>query len=264
MKKWANRGPLPALSYKRLTAAYFILALLALWELACRAFDIPEFMLPAPSKIAKALAGNFPLLLRHTTSTIYAVAAGLALAILVAVILALVMDCWPLVKKMLYPPLVISQAVPIFALAPVILVWLGVDLKPKIAVVALVCFFPLAINLVESLNQVNPEALELMQVMQASPWFTFRSVQLPSVMPYFFSGLKISATYSVMGAIIGEWLGGNIGLGVYMTRARYSSKTSHLFAAIFIVVILSLALFKLSELLAWITMPWNRANQTKE
>lgn len=253
-----------SLSFSRLTAVWSIFALLALWELACRAFDIPEFWLPAPSRIVKALAGNFPLLIRHTTGTVYAVAAGLALAMVVAVSLAIVMDRWPLARKTLYPPLVISQAVPIFALAPIILIWLGVDLKPKIAVVALVCFFPLAINLVEGLGQVDPEALELMQVMQAGPWFTFRSVQLPSVMPYFFSGLKISATYSVMGAIIGEWLGGSVGLGVYMTRSMYSFKTSHMFAAIFIVVALSLALFKLAELLAWISMPWNRADQIKE
>ncbi len=259
-----DRPGLPALSLDRLTAAGAMIIILFLWESACRVFDIPEFWLPAPSRIAEALAGNLPLLIRHTTGTIYAVVAGLALAMAVAISLAVAMDRWPLAKKTLYPPLVISQAIPIFALAPIILVWLGVDLKPKIAVVALVCFFPLAINLVEGLGQVDPEALELMQVMQADPWFVFRSVQLPSVMPYFFSGLKISATYSVMGAIIGEWLGGSIGLGVYMTRSMYSFKTSHMFAAIFIVVVLSLTLFKMAELLAWLCMPWNRANQSKE
>ncbi len=132
------------------------------------------------------------------------------------------------------------------------------DLKPKIAVVALVCFFPLAVNMVEGLEQVNPEALELMQVMQAGAWFTFKQVRLPSVLPHFFSGLKISATYSVMGAVIGEWLGGSTGLGVYMTRMMHSYKTGHLFAAVIIVVLLSLVLFKISELLAWIAMPWSR------
>ena len=240
-----------------------ILALLALWETVCRVFAIPDFFLPTPSSIARALAGNLPLLLKHTTATFYAVVAGLALAMVVAVALALTMDRWPLAKRALYPPLVISQAVPIFALAPIILIWLGVDLKPKIAVVALVCFFPLAINLVEGLEQVNPEALDLMQVMQAGPGFIFQSVQLPAVMPYFFSGLKISATYSVMGAIIGEWLGGSTGLGVYMTRSMYSFKTDHMFAAILIVVVLSLALFKLAGFLAWLFMPWERV-QSKE
>ncbi len=266
MKKSSDNNRLlrPVLSIGRLTALWSMLALLVLWEAVCKIFGIPGFWLPAPSSIAGALAGNFPLLLSHTKATVCAVGAGLAIAIGVAAALAMTMDRWPLAKKTLYPPLVVSQAVPIFALAPIILIWLGVDLKPKIAVVALVCFFPLVINLIEGLSQVNQEALDLMQVMQAGPWFIFRSVQLPSVMPYFFSGLKISVTYSVMGAIIGEWLGGSLGLGVYMTRSMYSFKTSHMFAAIFIVIILSLALFKLTEFLAWLFMPWNRADQLKE
>ncbi len=259
-----NRPGRPGLALSRLTTAGSAIIFLFLWELACRVFKIPEFWLPAPSRITVALAGNLPLLIKHTRGTICAVAAGLILALVVAIALAMAMDRWPLAKRALYPPLVISQAIPIFALAPIILIWLGVDLKPKIAVVALVCFFPLVINLVEGLGQVNPEALALMHVMQADPWFIFRSVQLPSVMPYFFSGLKISATYSVMGAIIGEWLGGSVGLGVYMTRSMYSFKTSHMFAAILIVVLLSLALFKLTELLAWLAMPWNRADHPKE
>jgi putative hydroxymethylpyrimidine transport system permease protein len=251
MQKWRdNRRSLPAL----LLSA----ALIALWELVCRRFNLPEFILPAPSRIAQALAESFPLLMKHTSATLYAVSAGLLLAVAVAVLLAVGMDRWLPLKKALYPLLVISQAIPIFALAPVILIWLGVDLKPKIAVVALVCFFPLAVNMVEGLEQVNPEALELMQVMQAGAWFTFKQVRLPSVLPHFFSGLKISATYSVMGAVIGEWLGGSTGLGVYMTRMMHSYKTGHLFAAVIIVVLLSLVLFKISELLAWIAMPWSR------
>ncbi len=166
--------------------------------------------------------------MEHTSATLYAVTIGLLLAVAVAMLLALAMNRWTPVRNAVYPLLVISQAIPIFALAPLILIWLGVGLKPKIAVVTLVCFFPLAVNIAEGLEQVNPEALELMRVMQSRPWFTFKSVLLPSVLPHFFSGLKISATYSVMGAIIGEWLGGSIGLGVYMTRMMHSFKTGHL------------------------------------
>ncbi len=251
MKKRGGRsGSLPAL--------FLLAALIAFWELICRIFALPEFILPTPSRIAQALVENFPLLMKHTTSTLYAVSAGLLLAVAVAVILATAMDRWLPLKKALYPLLVISQAIPIFALAPIILIWLGVDLKPKIVIVALVCFFPMAVNMAEGLAQVNPEALELMLVMQASPWFTFRHVRLPSVLPHFFSGLKISATYSVMGAVLGEWLGGSSGLGVYMTRMMHSYKTGHLFAAVIIVVLLSLLFFKSSELAAWLAMPWSR------
>ncbi|HOB29153.1 MAG: ABC transporter permease [Dethiobacteria bacterium] len=251
MRKW------PGLN-RNLPALLFSAALIALWELTCRKLTLPEYLLPAPSQIILALKKNYHLLMKHASATLHAVFAGLLLAVAVAMLLAVAMDRSPPLKKVLYPLLVVSQAIPIFALAPVILIWLGVDLKPKIAVVALVCFFPLAVNIVEGLEQVNPEALELMQVMQAGPWFTFKAVRLPSVLPHFFSGLKISATYSVMGAVIGEWLGGSTGLGVYMTRMMHSYKSSYLFAAVIIVVLLSLILFKISELLAWLTMPWSR------
>ncbi len=254
MKKWGNnRGGLPALLLSAV--------LITLWELICRKFRLPEFILPAPSRIVQALMESYPLLMQHTRATLYAVLAGLLLAVITALALSAAMDRWSPLKKALYPLLVVSQAIPIFALAPVVLIWLGVDLKPKIAVVALVCFFPLAVNMVEGLEQVNPGALELMKVMQAGSWFTFKQVRLPSVLPHFFAGLKISATYSVMGAVIGEWLGGSAGLGVYMTRMMHSYKASHLFAAVIIAVLLSLALFKISELLAWVVMPWSRKEQ---
>ena len=257
MQKWRNgsKGSLPAL--------LLFAVLIAFWELICQKFGLPEFILPAPSRIVQALIESFPLLMKHATVTLSAVLAGLLLAVLVALALAASMDRLKLLKKALYPLLVVSQAVPIFALAPVVLIWLGVDLKPKIAVVALVCFFPLVVNMVEGLEQVNPAALELMEVMQAGPWFTFKHVRLPSVLPHFFAGLKISATYSVMGAIIGEWLGGSAGLGVYMTRMMHSYRAGHLFAAVIIAVLLSLALFNMSKLLAWLVMPWSRKEHNK-
>jgi putative hydroxymethylpyrimidine transport system permease protein len=251
MKKWANiKANLPAL--------VFITILIAGWELVTRAAEVPAYILPAPSAIALALAENYPLLLEHTRVTLTAVIGGLALAIVIALILAAAMDRWKLIKEAFYPVLVISQAVPIFALAPLILIWFGAGLLPKILIVALVCFFPLAVNLVEGFGQVDPEAVDLMQTMQANRWMIMRSVQLPFAMPYFFSGLKIAATYSVLGAIIGEWLAARAGLGIYMLRSMHSFRTSHLFASIIVVVILSLTLFKLVELTGWLAMPWQR------
>jgi putative hydroxymethylpyrimidine transport system permease protein len=251
MKKWANiKANLPALG--------FITILIAGWEMVTRVAEVPAYILPAPSAIALALAENYPLLLEHTRVTLTAVIGGLALAIVIALILAAAMDRWKLIKEAFYPVLVISQAVPIFALAPLILIWFGAGLLPKILIVALVCFFPLAVNLVEGFGQVDPEAVDLMQTMQANRWMIMRSVQLPFAMPYFFSGLKIAATYSVLGAIIGEWLAARAGLGIYMLRSMHSFRTSHLFASIIVVVILSLTLFKLVELTGWLAMPWQR------
>lgn len=251
MKKWASiRDNLPALA--------FLLLLVAVWETVSRMAEIPPFILPAPSIIIKAMVENAALLFMHTRVTMVAVLGGLALAVAVALILALAMDRWKPLKQALYPLLVVSQAVPIFALAPLILIWFGAGLLPKVLIVALVCFFPLAVNLVEGLSQVDPEAVDLMRAMQANHLLIMKAVQLPYAMPYFFSGLKIAATYSVLGAIIGEWLAARAGLGIYMLRAMHSFRISHLFAAIIVVVILSLALFKLVELTGWLAMPWQR------
>jgi ABC-type nitrate/sulfonate/bicarbonate transport system permease component len=244
------RDNLPAIS--------LIVFALICWELISHYSAIPEYILPSPLMIAKALTANFSLLLIHTGYTFGAVLPGLALAIIVAPFLAILMDRFLFLKRAIYPLLVISQAVPIFAIAPLILIWFGVGLLPKILIVALVCFFPLTINLVEGFNQVDPEAVELMQTMQANRLLIIRSVQLPFTLPYFFSGLKIAATYSILGAIIGEWLAAKAGLGIYMLRAMHSFRTTDLFAAIILVVTLSLALFKLVELTGRLAMPWQR------
>ncbi len=252
MRKWVNtaKRSLPGLA--------FLLFLGVLWEGACRTANIPETRLPPPSAIVSSLYANATLLSEHTRASLAAVAAGLTLAVLVALALAIFMNRWSWLKQALYPLLVISQTIPIIALAPLFLIWFGWGITSKIVVVALVCFFPMAVNLVEGFDQVDPEALNLLRVMQAGPAMIFRSVQLPAVMPYFFSGLKISVTYSVLGAVIGEWLGARAGLGVFMLRAMNSFKTANVFASILVVVIISLMLFKLTELAAWTAMPWNR------
>ncbi len=254
MKKWASiKSNLPA--------AVFLGLIVILWELISRAAAVPAYILPAPTEIAAALGDNFLLLIAHTRVTLAAVLSGLALAVLTACILAVAMDRWKPLKQALYPVLVISQSIPIFALAPLMLIWFGVGLLPKILIVTLVCFFPLAVNLVEGLSQVDPEAIDLMQTMKANRWMIMSSVQLPFAMPFFFSGLKIAATYSVLGAIIGEWLGARAGLGIYMLRAMNSFRTSHLFASVIVVILLSLALFKLVELAGWASMPWQRQSK---
>ena len=254
MKKWASiKSNLPA--------AGFLAVIVSLWELMARVMDVPEYILPAPSAIILALADNYLLLIDHARVTLTAVLAGLTLAVIIAMLLAIAMDRWKPLKNALYPVLVISQAVPIFALAPIMLIWFGVGLLPKILIVSLVCFFPLAVNLVEGLEQVDPEAIDLMQTMQANRWMIMHSVQLPFALPYFFTGLKIAATYSVLGAVIGEWLGARAGLGIYMLRAMNSFRTSDVFASIIVVVVLSLALFKLVEACGWLAMPWKRKTE---
>ncbi len=245
----------------KLPVLSLIAIIVAGWELACLYLKVPEYILPAPSVIFASIFSNINLLLSHTGVTFTAVLPGLSLAIVIAPLLAILMNRFVFLKKAIYPLLVISQAVPIFAVAPLILIWFGVGLLPKILIVALVCFFPLTINLVEGFDQVDPEAVELMKTMQADNLLIIRSVHLPFTLPYFFSGLKIAATYSILGAIIGEWLAARAGLGIFMLRAMHSFRTADLFAAIILVATLSLLLFKAVEVAGRLAMPWQRAEK---
>ncbi len=251
MKKWGSiRASLPPI--------IFFASIIILWEILSQVIQFPAYILPAPSIIGRSLLTNASLLIHHAGATLTAVAGGLALAISTAFLLALAMDRWKPLKQALYPVLVVSQAVPIFALAPLMMIWFGVGLLPKVLIVALVCFFPLAVNLVEGLSQVDSEAIDLMRIMQADSLMIMKSVQLPTAMPYFFTGLKIAATYSVLGAIIGEWLGARAGLGIYMLRAMNSFRTGDVFASIVVVILLSLVLFKVVDAFSWLAMPWKK------
>ncbi|NLT95785.1 MAG: ABC transporter permease [Clostridia bacterium] len=237
----------------------FSALLIALWEAGARMTQVPEYILPLPSAIGQALLTNYPLLFTHGKTTLYAAVVGLLFAVFIALVLGLLMHKLKIIKTLIYPILVVSQTIPLIALAPVIMIWFGLGLLPKILIVALVCFFPLVINIVEGLANADQDLIELGQIMGASPWVIFRHIQLPSILPYFFSGLKISATYSIMGAVLGEWLGGNSGLGVYMVRSMHTFSTANLFAAILIVVFLSFGLFKLVEITENFFTPWKKA-----
>lgn len=258
MKRWVNISRFPlGIS----PSFWFLLLLILIWEVTIKLIKLPEYILPAPTSIGIALVNNSQLLLLHTKTTFLTAIVGLLISILIALLISIMMNKVNFVKKVLYPLLIISQTIPIIALAPLMIIWFGLGILPKILIVALVCFFPITVSLVNGLDNVDSELIELMKVMGAGPVLIFTTVQFPSVLPYFFSGLKISATYSVMGAVIGEWLGASTGLGIYMTRAMHSFNTSNLFAAILIVVLLSIVLFKATELLAWISMPWNRKEE---
>lgn len=248
----------------KLIPAAFLLLLGGLWEVGVRIFRVRDYVLPAPSAIAWALEENFSLLAWHSRVTALEALVGLGLAIVIALVLAMLMDRFAVVKRMLYPVFVISQTIPIMALAPVMMIWFGLGILPKVMIVILVCFFPLVVSITEGLSGVEPDLINLMRVMGASEWKIMTAVRLPAALPSFFSGLRIAATYSVTGAVIGEWLGGSSGLGLYMTRAMRTFRTANLFAAIVVVVVLSIAIFQLVELAARLAMPWDRTREKPE
>jgi ABC-type nitrate/sulfonate/bicarbonate transport system permease component len=226
------------------------------WQLAVVLADVPKWLLPPPSDILLTLIRDYRLLLSHALYTLAAGLAGLLLAVAFGVLLALAMDYWPALKLRVYPLLVVSQTIPIITIAPLIIIWLGYGLLPKVVVAGLVCFFPLTVSVIGGMQGADPDLVDLMRVMGASRWQVIRLARLPASLPSFFTGLRISATYCIMGAVIGEWLGSSSGLGVVLTRASHSFLMSTVFAAVFAIVALSLILFGLVEILARLSMPW--------
>ena len=234
----------------------FIFGLLLVWQLFVRIGKYPKYLLPAPSDIAAALPEMLPILLMHGRYTLLAALVGFMLAVAVAVALAVLMDLSPMLRQGIYPLLVISQTIPIIAVAPLFIIWFGYGLLPKVVVVALVCFFPVVVSLTQGMEAADPDMVNLVKVMGASTWQVIAEVRLPAALPAFFAGLKIAATYSIMGAVIGEWLGSTKGLGVFMTRALHSFQMDRIFSAIIIIALLSVLLFIFVEMLGRVVMPW--------
>ena len=241
---------------KYLPPLALIVFCLVLWEGIVKYWQVPKWLLPAPSAIAKAWWESRDLLSQHAQTTIIETTVGFTLAIVIALIIAGLMDFAPVLKRMLYPLLVISQTIPLIAIAPLLTLWLGYGLGPKIAIVILVCFFPITINFTEGLEASDPDAINLLRSMGASHWQIFIMIRWPNAMPSLFAGLKIAATYSVMAAIIGEWLGASSGLGVYLTRSSHSFLTDQVFAGILAISILSLVYFVLISITGRLSMPW--------
>ncbi len=241
---------------KYLPSIMFFVLLLIIWEWVVKYFEIKEYILPSPSAVGSSLINKKVLLWDHGLQTIYEAFLGFLLAIGAGLVLSVAMGLSPGVKRTIYPLMVVSQTIPIVAIAPLFIIWFGYVMMPKVVTVVLICFFPITLSLVEGLSTVDEDMVRLLTAMGASPWQVFRKVKFPGAMPSFFAGLKISATYSVMGAIIGEWLGASKGLGIYMTRSMKSFLTDQLFAAIAVVSILSLLFFAVVEITGRLVMPW--------
>lgn len=248
----------------KLIPILFILAILVVWELVVNLAIVARYILPAPTDIVDALIANGSDIIMHTGVTFFEGMTGLLVAVLLSLLMAVVMDQFPIVKKAIYPVLVISQTVPIIVIAPLLAMWFGFGIAPKIFVVVLVCFFPITVNLIEGLQSVDGELINLVRSMGASKGQIFAKIKFPSALPYFFSGLKIAATYSIMGAVIGEWLGGKAGLGVYMLRARHAFALDLVFASILVIVVLSIILFYGIAGIQRALMPWEKLKEEEE
>lgn len=231
--------------------------LVNLWQIAGTRAKVAFWVLPTPLEVIRVFIDYPALLLSHLIPSLIASVSGLLLAVMLGVVTALAMNWSKLIKQLLYPYLVISQTIPVIAIAPLIVLAFGFGISAKVFTVVLVCFFPVALGFYDGLQQVSPEQIRLLRSMGASSWKTYRYLKIPASLPSFFTGLKLAATYSVMGAVIGEWLGGNAGLGIYMTRATKSFQTAHVFAAMLVIAMLSMALFGIVALLERLLLSWH-------
>ncbi|MGD8190756.1 ABC transporter permease [Brevibacillus ginsengisoli] len=254
MKSFKNTGKSQTLT--SVLPIGLLMLVLLIWEIGVKVSKIEVWILPSPTQILQSLWEARELIWMHSVQTIYETLLGFVIAILAGTLIAVLMDWSDYLRKAVYPLLVITQTIPIVAIAPLFFIWFGFGITPKVIVVALVCFFPITVNLSDGFRLVDSDMIRLMSSMGAGRWQIFRMVKLPAAMPFFFSGLRIAGTYSVMGAVIGEWLGASKGLGILMTRSSQSFQTDRVFATIFVIVFLSLAMFVLIELIARVTMPW--------
>jgi ABC-type nitrate/sulfonate/bicarbonate transport system permease component len=232
------------------------LTLLAFWELYVRAGQISTQVLPSPTAIIQALFDDWNVIYDNTLQTLLETVLGMGIATLLGILLAIMLDISSWLRRAIYPLLVTSQTIPIIALAPLLLIWIGFDIRPKLILVTLYCFFPIAVACADGLASAEPELMNLLHSMRASRWQILTLVRLPGAMPAFFSGLRIAVTYSVTGAIFGEYVGAEKGLGIYMQRAANSFATVQVFAAILVTAVLSLLLFGLISVIERLALPW--------
>ena len=243
---------------KWIPAAAIIVLVLCAWELIVRLRDIASWLLPAPSAIAYALYESNGVLAGHTLVTLEEILIGFALALLAGVLLASALVLSKTLEKTLYPFLIASQTVPIIVIAPMLLVWVGYGLTPKIIVVALISFFPIVVNTTDGMKSVDRDVENLLRTMGANRWQIFTKVQIPISLPYLFSGLRVAVAASVIGAVIGEWVGSSEGLGYLMIRSKPQFQTELVFASIVILSVMGILLFSLIGVLEKLVIPWSR------
>lgn len=235
--------------------------ILILWQAVCSFGIVDSFMLPSPIQVVSALIHEFPILMDHAVITLSEAFLGLGLGILLGFIMAVLMDQFQPVYKAFYPLIVLTQTVPAVAIAPLLVLWFGYEMAPKVILIVITTFFPIAIGLLNGFRSADVDSIHLLRAMGAGRWQIFRYLKLPGAMSQFFSGLRISASYAVVGAVISEWLGGFGGLGVYMTRVKKAFSFDKMFAVIFLISVISLLLMKGVDLLQKKCMPWEKENK---
>lgn len=234
-----------------------------IWYIVCDREVVPAYMLPSPASVVKAFCDNFSIMMKQAAVTLQESVYGLVIGIILAFIVATLMDRFSFLYKALYPLLVITQTIPTIAIAPLLVLWMGFGMAPKITLVVITTFFPITIGLLGGFRSVDTDAIHLMQAMGANRLQIFRYVKMPNAIGEFFSGLRISASYAVVSAVVSEWLGGFEGLGVYMTRVKKAYAFDKMFAVIIFISVISLLLMLVIDVIEKISMPWAKIKENQ-
>jgi ABC-type nitrate/sulfonate/bicarbonate transport system permease component len=243
-------------------ALLLLLAFIGVWQLVASLPGVDNLTLASPVETWRALRTDHALLISNMWVTLEEMALGLAIAVVAGVGSAVLMHMFRPLRDAAYPLLVASQAIPIVVLAPLFVLAFDYGIGPKLAIVALICFFPLTVNMLDGLRSVDPELLKLMRTLRASRLGTLVKVELPASLPFFFSGLRVAATVSVIGAVFGEWAGADRGLGRLVLLGNNQLQTPRVYAGVVILTLMALALFLLVTAAERLAVPWNRGDQT--
>ena len=241
--------------------AILIATLLVAWEAYCRLTGVSPIVLPSPTRILEQLWAFRGDAWRNLVPTLAETVVGLAISIAVGILAAIVMDRFAAVRRALQPVLVATQTIPVVAIAPLLIIWFGFDLAPKVLMVVLVTFFPVTIALLDGFAAASADATDLLRSFGASRWQVFGSLRWPAALPSLFTGLRLAVTYGVIGAVFGEFVGAYEGLGIWMQTSQKSSRTDLVFGAVLLTALVSVALFGLVVLVERLTIPWYRASR---
>ncbi len=251
----------PLLSFARSVAPPFSALALAvgLWEAWVRLRGVPEYLVPAPSAIAQRLAEDPAFFARQGGVTLYGALAGFALGSTVAILLAVAMAHSRFLERSLFPLAIMVKVTPIVAIAPLLAVWFGFGLAPKLFIIALIVFFPVMVNAVIGLRSVNPWALQYLQSLAASPWEVLIKLRLPSALPYLFAAFKVSIPLSVIGAVVAEWFSGEEGLGRVIQVSNSNVDMPTAFAAIVSLAAMGVGLYFIVSLVERRLLSWHES-----
>ncbi len=253
----------PSIIRNKLPAALAITVLLLLWQIICTSNLVPGYMLPSPVDVVKAFINERNILFENSLITLQEAFTGLICGVILGFSVAVLMDTFDFFYKAFYPIMVLTQTVPTVAIAPLLVLWFGYETLPKIILIIISTFFPVAVGIFDGFRSVDKDSVGLLRSMGASSWQIFRYIKLPSSLPQFFSALRITVAYSIVGAVISEWLGGFGGLGVYMTRVKKAYAFDKMFAVIFLISIISLLLMLIVSIAEKKCMPYRKINKEK-